>query len=285
MNAVETPSAEGMGVAALAYRVGVNRDTVRHYERIGLLPVPARTSAGYRRYGEDALQRLRFIKDAQRLGLRLREIRQLLEAHDAGVCPCEPAEPMLHQHLADLDREIERLTALRRELARLLEAMPEACPPPAPDRPPSLTVPAAPGASVAPSVASADLPEAYGKVACTLAPDAAVEREQRWHRLRRTVSVEAYREVGAVVVRLRVDDGTDAAWASREVAELAALERQCCSQFDWHLDEEDDDTGGVLTLRVRPRTSTREDGGDNAAELDAIAAGFGASPASAKGDE
>lgn len=260
---------EGMGVATLAHRAGVNRDTVRYYEHVGLLPEPARTSAGYRRYDEDALERLRFIKDAQRLGLRLSEIRQLLEAHDAGVCPCEPAQPMLHQHLADLDAEIERLSALRRELAQLLEAMPEECPPPAPGRQPSLTIPAT---SSVPSARSAVLPEAYEKVACTLTPDAAVEREQRWQRLHRTVPVETYCEAGAVTVRFRLESATDAAWARHEVVELAALEQQCCSQFDWHLDDAD----GALVLRVSPGTATREDGGDTAAELDAIAANFGA---------
>lgn len=274
MSTVEgPPTAEGMSVAALAYRAGVNRDTIRHYERIGLLAPPARTSAGYRRYGPDALERLRFIKDTQRLGLRLREIRQLLEAHDAGVCPCEPAEPMLHQHLADLDAEIERLSALRRELAQLLEAMPgQDCPPPARDRRPSLTTPSASSTS---SLPPAVLPESYEKVACTLSPQAAVEREQRWQRLRRAISVQAGREPGAVTVRLRIEDVSAGAWARREIAELAALEQQCCSQFDWRVHDADDDADGALMLRVTPKPRRARNGRDTAAELDAIAADFG----------
>ena len=122
-----------MRVAELADTVGVTPDTVRYYERIGLLPAPSRTPAGYRIYDESAVDRLRFIQGAQRIGLRLTDIAQLLAVRDTGVCPCEPAEQLLRRRLADLDAELARLAALRREMVAMLEALPSAdCPPPAP---------------------------------------------------------------------------------------------------------------------------------------------------------
>jgi DNA-binding transcriptional MerR regulator len=71
---------------------GVTTDTARYYERAGLLPPPRRTPAGYRAYDVDAVDRLRFIQGAQRLGLRLRDVVDLLAVRDTGACPCEPAE-------------------------------------------------------------------------------------------------------------------------------------------------------------------------------------------------
>jgi DNA-binding transcriptional MerR regulator len=75
-------------ISKLATEVGLTADTIRYYEKAGLLPAPARTSAGYRLYGDDAADRLRFIKGAQRIGLRLREIKELLDIGDRGLCPC-----------------------------------------------------------------------------------------------------------------------------------------------------------------------------------------------------
>jgi DNA-binding transcriptional MerR regulator len=69
-------------VSTLGAEVGLSADTVRYYERMGLLPAPARTAAGYRQYGAEAITRLRFVKSAQRVGLRLREIAELLAICD-----------------------------------------------------------------------------------------------------------------------------------------------------------------------------------------------------------
>jgi DNA-binding transcriptional MerR regulator len=123
----------GRTVAELATAVGVPPDTVRYYERAGLLPAPRRTSAGYRSYDDGAVDRMRFIQGAQRLGLRLADIRTLLEIRDTGSCPCEPAEDVLRRRLAEVDAEITRLVALRREMAAMADALPAAdCPPPSP---------------------------------------------------------------------------------------------------------------------------------------------------------
>jgi DNA-binding transcriptional MerR regulator len=73
-----------LSVSALAKRVGVSPDTIRYYEKAGLLPPPERTAADYRIYDESAIDRLHFIQGAQRLGLSLREIRTLLEVRDTG---------------------------------------------------------------------------------------------------------------------------------------------------------------------------------------------------------
>jgi DNA-binding transcriptional MerR regulator len=123
----------GRTVAELAAAVGVPPDTVRYYERAGLLKPPRRTTAGYRSYDDDAVDRLRFIRGAQRLGLRLADIRTLLEIRDTGTCPCEPAGDLLRRRLGEVDAEITRLVVLRAEMALMADALPAAdCPPPAP---------------------------------------------------------------------------------------------------------------------------------------------------------
>lgn len=117
----------------MAAAVGVGGDTIRYYEKAGLLPEPARTPAGYRVYEINAVDRLRFIQGAQRLGLRLRDIKDLLVIRDTGVCPCEPAEQLLRRRLAEVDAEMARLSALREQMIAMLEALPsQDCPPPLP---------------------------------------------------------------------------------------------------------------------------------------------------------
>ena len=133
MTSVLAQDGRGLRVSELAEAAGVAPDTVRYYERAGLLPAPARTASGYRAYDARALDRLRFIQGAQRLGLRLRDIADLLSIRDTGVCPCEPAEQLLRRRLAELDAEMARLAALRAEMVAMVEALPSAdCPPPAP---------------------------------------------------------------------------------------------------------------------------------------------------------
>jgi DNA-binding transcriptional MerR regulator len=128
-----TMARRGLRVAELAAAVGVGADTIRYYEKAGLLLDPARTPAGYRVYEADAIDRLQFIQGAQRLGLKLRDIKDLLAIRDTGVCPCEPAEELLRRRLADLDAEVARLSALRQQMVAMIEALPsQDCPPPLP---------------------------------------------------------------------------------------------------------------------------------------------------------
>ena len=125
--------AEHLTVSKLAARAGVRPDTIRYYERSGLLPVPRRTDGDHRRYGPADVDRLLFIRGAQRLGLRLAEIRELLAVRDTGTCPCGEAEMLLRSHVTEIDREMTRLAALRAELTGMLAAMPgPECPDPVP---------------------------------------------------------------------------------------------------------------------------------------------------------
>lgn len=110
-----------MRIGELAERLGVNPKTIRYYESIGLLSPPERTPAGYRIYGEDALERLTFIKTAQRLGITLDEIREILALRDRGEPPCGYVRDVLRQQVADLDLRLVELQRLRDELVALDE--------------------------------------------------------------------------------------------------------------------------------------------------------------------
>jgi DNA-binding transcriptional MerR regulator len=117
-------------VSKLAERVGVRPDTIRYYEREGLIPQARRTASGYRIYDEGAVRRLRFIRGSQRFGLRLKEIRGLLEVMDRGLCPCGHASDLVTARIAELDRQIAELRGLRRDLAQLSEDVgPDRCTP------------------------------------------------------------------------------------------------------------------------------------------------------------
>jgi DNA-binding transcriptional MerR regulator len=106
-------------VSTLATRAGVGAGTVSYYDRAGLLRPVARTGAGYRLYGEDAADRVRFIKGGQRLGLRLREVAELLAVRDRGACPCGHTQTLIDRRLGEIDAEVARLVGLRAELARV----------------------------------------------------------------------------------------------------------------------------------------------------------------------
>ncbi len=122
-----------MSITQLAASAGVRPDTIRYYEREGLLPAPARTAGDHRRYDERSLDRLQFIRGAKRLGLRLDAIGQLLDLRDTGQCPCEPAADLLRRRLTEINAEMARLAALRSQLTTMLTAIPgPACPDPVP---------------------------------------------------------------------------------------------------------------------------------------------------------
>lgn len=110
-----------MRIGALAERTGVSTKTIRYYESVQLLVEPERTASGYREYGDDAVQRLRFIRDAQASGLSLAEIRSVLELKDVGSTSCDHTRTLLERHLLELDEQIERLQTARAELSALAE--------------------------------------------------------------------------------------------------------------------------------------------------------------------
>jgi DNA-binding transcriptional MerR regulator len=105
-----------MRIGELADAGGVNPKTIRFYEQMGLLPVPSRTPSGYRDYGEDDAGRLVFVKTAQRLGLTLAEIREILAFRDRGERPCGYVLGVLDRQVTELHRRIAELQRLRDDL-------------------------------------------------------------------------------------------------------------------------------------------------------------------------
>ena len=111
-------------VSKLAEQAGTSADTVRYYERIGLLPETERSPSGYRLYGEEAVERVRFIKQAQRFGLRLEAIGELLDVRRRGLCPCGHTRRMLEDKVAELDEEMSSLARLRADIAKMIDDLP-----------------------------------------------------------------------------------------------------------------------------------------------------------------
>jgi MerR family mercuric resistance operon transcriptional regulator len=124
---------DGLTVSELARRAGVNAQTIRYYEREGLLPKPPRTAGGYRAFPGDSVARVGFIKRAQELGFSLREIAELLDLrrHPGSACPAVRSHA--DAKIAAIDRKIRELRAIRSELVRLTRACagrarPHCCP-------------------------------------------------------------------------------------------------------------------------------------------------------------
>ena len=100
---------------------GCKVQTVRYYEQIGLLPSPPRSEGNQRLYGPEDIRRLAFIRHARQLGFPLQAIRDLLSLGGEPEQSCEAADAIAKTQLGDVERRIERLLALRRELERMIE--------------------------------------------------------------------------------------------------------------------------------------------------------------------
>jgi MerR family copper efflux transcriptional regulator len=111
-------------IGAVAKRVGVAIDTIRYYEREGLLPPPQRRASGYRSYGEGAVAQLRFIRRAKELGFTLEEIRDLLALSNDRHTGVEAVKQRARQRLAALETRITELQRVRDGLAQLVDACP-----------------------------------------------------------------------------------------------------------------------------------------------------------------
>jgi len=109
-----------LAIGTLAKRTGTKVQTIRYYEQIGLLPEPGRTEGGQRRYGDDDLDRLAFIRHARQLGFTLEAIRELLELSDNPGRSCADVDRIAHRQLKEVEARIARLEALRKELKRML---------------------------------------------------------------------------------------------------------------------------------------------------------------------
>lgn len=110
-----------LSIGALARHTGVKIPTIRFYEAIGLLPVPPRAANNRRRYGPEAERRLRFIRHARALGFEVPAIRDLLALADQPQKACADVDAITRTHLSDIDQKIAQLTALRQEIARMVE--------------------------------------------------------------------------------------------------------------------------------------------------------------------
>lgn len=111
-----------MRIGELAGQAGVSAQTVRFYERRGLVPVPARGSNGYREYDSSVASRLGFIRSAQSAGLTLAEIGGILAMRDADQAPCEHVTEVLTEKLDDVHERQRDLARLEIELQQLLQA-------------------------------------------------------------------------------------------------------------------------------------------------------------------
>ncbi|QFU07238.1 HTH-type transcriptional regulator ZntR [Rhodobacteraceae bacterium THAF1] len=107
-------------IGNLAKKTGTKVQTIRYYEQIGLMPEPGRTAGGQRRYGEDELDRLAFVRHARQLGFTLEAIRELLDLSDEPDRSCENADAIARRQLRQVEQRIARLEALRTELKRMV---------------------------------------------------------------------------------------------------------------------------------------------------------------------
>lgn len=108
-------------IGHLARETGTKVETIRFYEKSGLLPEPARTSGNYRAYETAHLQRLHFIRKARDLGFSLDQIRAMLTLSDDRTRPCEAVDEIARVHREEVVRKIADLTALKKELDRMIE--------------------------------------------------------------------------------------------------------------------------------------------------------------------
>ncbi|MFQ5703468.1 MAG: MerR family DNA-binding protein [Gemmatimonadales bacterium] len=111
-----------MTIGRLAAKAGVNIQTVRYYERRGLIESPNRTRAGYRQYSADAARQIRFIKRAQDLGFSLNEIGELLALRIDHVSACQAVKEKTLSKIATVEQKIAELGALKKALERFVES-------------------------------------------------------------------------------------------------------------------------------------------------------------------
>ncbi len=118
-----------MRIGELGDRLGVNPKTIRYYESIGVLPQPERTASGYRVYDESDVRRITFVKAAQRLGITLDEVKEIVALRERGEPPCRYVREILAREVASIDERIDELQRLRDELVTLesvADELPEA---------------------------------------------------------------------------------------------------------------------------------------------------------------
>jgi MerR family mercuric resistance operon transcriptional regulator len=106
----------------VAERAAVNLETIRYYQRRGLLPDPPRSASGYRCFTDDAVRRVRFVKRGQQLGFSLEELKELLALRVQPGATCAQVRQRAEAKIADIDERIRVLRAMRRALKRLADS-------------------------------------------------------------------------------------------------------------------------------------------------------------------
>ncbi|WP_448658232.1 MerR family transcriptional regulator [Sphingomonas sp. CJ99] len=109
-----------LSIGRLAQATGVKVETIRYYERAGLIAPPARTSGNYRAYGAADLARLRFVRRTRDLGFTLEEVRAMLDLAVQRDRSCATIDTIAAEHLKEVDRKIADLQGLRRELSTII---------------------------------------------------------------------------------------------------------------------------------------------------------------------
>ncbi|MBF7054969.1 helix-turn-helix domain-containing protein [Halomonas sp. KAO] len=109
-----------IGIGELARRAGCKPETVRYYERVGLMSGAMRTEGGQRRYGEEAVRRLTFIRHARDFGFSVDAVRELLTMSDRPDMSCHEVDVIAKHHLEEVESRLQRLEALRDELRRMV---------------------------------------------------------------------------------------------------------------------------------------------------------------------
>ena len=112
----------GLKIGELARRAGVTPKAIRFYETRRILPPANRAANRYRLYGDDAVEMLRFIKQATGLGLTLAEIKEIISIRQGGRPPCTHVHRLLHDKVTELDRKLEDLLEVRRRIRKSLAA-------------------------------------------------------------------------------------------------------------------------------------------------------------------
>ncbi len=119
MAEITVSRAPALAIGALSKRSGVHIETIRFYERIGILPKPPRTQGGHRVYGQGHLKRLSFVRRSRELGFTLEEVRGLLDLVDGGRYTCAEVKTITLNHLAEIRRKIADLRRLDRTLSEM----------------------------------------------------------------------------------------------------------------------------------------------------------------------
>jgi MerR family copper efflux transcriptional regulator len=111
-----------LGIGEVARETGVSTDTIRHYERVGVLQHPPRTMAGYRRFSREAIERVRLVRRALAIGFSLAELARILKVRDAGGVPCKGVHTLAKKKLQSLKEQIADLIHLRRQMEGVLRS-------------------------------------------------------------------------------------------------------------------------------------------------------------------